>query len=596
MIEARRAIPVLLIHFLFGFIGCLVFSFLTPLSVNLLDPFIQGFRFRSGVLLFIGYIPALQISGLLIGYALAFSKNASETVERWSGQLLSYLKGAFILCLIFISIYIVLAEGVAPFLLTRQDESIARTDDYNDFISISKDSFARGLTAEAEFQANRALQIWSKSPETNKILDIIRLEIGDSNDNAFGLENKSKADSAPVFFGSEGLSVRMALDKANKAYSDEDFYNAHYYAMLAWSIAPATDPNKSEAMQAASAAWNQITEGMDLLKAEGDKQLYSTKHYGYEAIQRKDYLKAYYIFSALQTQQLGSKDKKIDPDVERFLDVSRKGVLESFFFIDETLNMQLFETARDVFFVIKGTDGISHCIFIRGVTYTTEGGRDMAFLRDFEYARIDRHNKLDYHYSVPYVKMYPYSTSTGLAQPELLLKAVNRTTEGDEIISEVLYGDVPEMERNMIRLDMPYKDFNLIVAANKGAPSMSLIELMQFIDQAERYGFSRSVYLQEMISRLSDPFLMLIISIYTLVLGWRYRLGKKVLFKAWWILTIPLFPVLSLFVIGSVRYIARLCIVLFVGLVPENSLLLMLVFLALCFTLMSVYFFSQRSD
>jgi len=57
-------------------------------------------------------MPALQISGLLIGYALAFSKNASESVDRWSEQLLSYLKGAFIICLFCISAYVILAEGV----------------------------------------------------------------------------------------------------------------------------------------------------------------------------------------------------------------------------------------------------------------------------------------------------------------------------------------------------------------------------------------------------------------------------------------------------------------------------------------------------
>lgn len=125
---------------------------------------------------------------------------------------------------------------------------------------------------------------------------------------------------------------------------------------------------------------------------------------------------------------------------------------------------------------------------------------------------------------------------------------------------------------------------------------MSLIDLFRFMEKAEKYGFSRTECLREMIDRLADPFLMLIISIYALTLGWKYRLGKNVLFKAWWILTIPLFPLLSLFIIGVVRYLSRICSIIFVGLVPQNPVLLMLIFLALCFTGMSVFFFSQRSD
>jgi lipopolysaccharide export LptBFGC system permease protein LptF len=143
---------------------------------------------------------------------------------------------------------------------------------------------------------------------------------------------------------------------------------------------------------------------------------------------------------------------------------------------------------------------------------------------------------------------------------------------------------------------MPWKDFNLIVTANRGPESMSLLDLFAFVGKAEQYGFSRDLYLAEMIERLSEPFLMLIMSVLALILGWKFKLGQHTLFKAWWVLIVPLFPLLSLYAIETVRYLARLCIVVSLSLQQEYPLPLMLGFLALLFAGLSVYFFAQRSD
>jgi hypothetical protein len=81
-----------------------------------------------------------------------------------------------------------------------------------------------------------------------------------------------------------------------------------------------------------------------------------------------------------------------------------------------------------------------------------------------------------------------------------------------------------------------------------------------------------------------------------LIAGWKYRLGNGVLFKAWWLLMVPLFTVLSHLTIQIVRFYAGLCIQYFVLTAPALAMLLSLVFLAVCFTGVSLYFFSQRSD
>lgn len=594
MTEAKRALPVILAHFFLGLGGCIAYAFFLPVTVALIPPFITPYRVRSGLLLFITYMPALLLSGMLVGYALAFSKNASDSIERWSNILLSYLKGAFGICLFFIAVYVVLSEGVSPILASRQSDSLSRSEDYTKYLAVARDSIALENYSEADFQVRGALMIWKESPEATALGDQVQYKLAAGGTKPAEGTKKGSASDA-MLRRSSGLTVLDALDKAEAAEKATDYYNAHYYAMLAYRLAADTDPNKANALRMAANAWNHISSGTDLIAAQGDATLYNTKRVGYDTIQSGDFLKAYYIFLALQEQEKAATDGKHDPDVERFLEVARKGVLESFFFTDETVNMSLFESARNVFFVIKKADGTNASIFIKGVTYTRADGKDMAFLRDFEYVQFDRNNAVQYQISVPYVKMFPYTQAKGRPRPELLLRAVDRDIAGSAILPFVVSGEVPERDQNILVLEMPYDDFNSIVTANRGAESMPLIDLYRFVDRAEVYGFSRSVYLTELIDRLADPFLILIVSIYALILGWRYRLAQSALFKFWWILMIPLFPVLSLCIIETLRYITRLSIMVIIGLAPQHPLMLTVTFLGIWFTGMSVYFFSQRS-
>lgn len=596
MNEIKRVVPVLLGHFALGFIVCLAYTFSRPLTADVIEPFMFSFRLRGATLLFISWIPALHISGLLIGYTLAFGSNADEDLGRWSETLLSYLKAAFFLCLFFISVYVILAEGVSPFLEARQEEAVARTDDYRDYLSVSRQSAFEGNFADSEFQSASALQIWKGSREATELHEQSEYRLASSDDSSsssVGSGNKSvEASDLP---GAPELTVLEALDLANDAMKDFDYYTTHYYAMMAYRLAPATDPNGQVALRLASTAWNRISEGLASIEMEGDRLLHETKQEGYDAIQRGDFLSAYYVFLELRRQEESSGVGK-DPDVERFLEVAKQGVLDSFFFMDETGNMKRFESSRDVFFVLLRKDGSSDAVFMRGVSWKRSGGRDMAYLRDLEYAHIGWDKKLAYRISVPYAKMFPYRDEDGLSRPEILLHAVDRTRKGVETLPLVVSGEVPEDERNIIVLDMPYGDFNMIVEANRGVSSMTLVDLFGFAPKASTYGFSRKAIWCEIIDRLVDPFLMLILSVYALVFAWRFKLGKNVMFKAWWVLILPLFPLISVFIMDLLRYITRLSTVAVVRAVPQNPFLIILILLAAWFAAASVYFFSQRSD
>lgn len=596
MSESRRVVPVVIAHMALGCAASFIYTFIRPVGADVIDSFVSAYRIRSALILFVSWIPALQISALLIGYALAFGKDVHESIERWTEPLLEYLKGAFILCLVCISAYIILAEGLVPVLESRQHEAMVRSDDYREYLAVTTQAILDGDYVEAEFQSNVAVQIWPASPEATELHERAKYLLASGDD----VPGSDTAGSAPSHVqslpGSERMTVLGAIDLANASIAKNDFYSAHYYAMIAYRLSAATDPNREVALRLASTAWNRLSEGLDSITMDADRVLHDTKRKGYDAIQNGDYLSAYYIFLSLRDREISGGDVTIDPDVSRFLDVAKQGVLDAFFFMDETGNVKRFESSRNVFFVIKREDGSTDAVFARGVSWKRALGKDMAYLRDLEYARIGWDGKLAWHVAVPYAKMFPFPDSDGIVKPELLLHAIDRNREGVETLPRVLSGEVSDSERNIVVLDMPFRDFSLITAATGGVSSMSLIDLFRFENKAETYGFSREAIRCETLNRLIDPFLMLIMSVYTLILGWRFRLGKKVLFKAWWVLALPLFPLLSLYFMELSRYIARLMSLLIVRSVPQNPILVVLALLSVWFIAVSFYFFSQRSD
>lgn len=600
MTDTRRVFLVIFAHYLVGLAVCAALAFTRSIPSELISPYLFSYRIRSGVLLFVTYMPALQISGLLLGYAIAFKAHADDQVDRWSALLIDYLKGAFALCIFCLAAYFIMAEGVSPILRNKQSSATNRSIDYREFVTVAGASLALNDPENAEFRLLAALQIWPKSAEATKLMDrckYLRAESTPAVAEGDAKTTGARTDAAkePAARDDKGITALQALDRSDAAAKKHDYFNAHYYAMLAWRLARDTDPNKALALRKAAEAWNHVSEGSDKFTEQGDLARYQTKRAGYEAIQNGDYLKAYYIFLAEEEKEKAAKSGGIDPDVERFLEVARKGLLESFFFIDETANIRLFESARDVFFVNRRSDDTVDAVFIRGMTFMRTAGKDVAYLRDLEIARLTRDGKTVWRISVPYAKMFPFERD-GQSRPELILHAVDRNRIGEDVLPSVIEGSLSLQERSILLLDMPYRDLDLVVAANRGPQGMSLAEMFMISGKAEKYGFSRDLYQREIINRIAEPFLILIISIYALILGWKYRLGKNSFFRAWWALAIPLFPIITLFAIETVRYLARLCIVAFVGLAPESALVPTIVFLTVCFLLVSISFFAQRSD
>ena len=163
----------------------------------------------------------------------------------------------------------------------------------------------------------------------------------------------------------------------------------------------------------------------------------------------------------------------------------------------------------------------------------------------------------------------------------MLFQAVDKQRDKVVLKPIVLEGAMPIERQTSLRLPFSYSDFELIIAANEGEKTMTLPQLYAFRQRGGQYGFPGQIYHRELLARISDVFLILIVSIYMLVS---------------WALAFPLFFVAATGFVEAGRYCARLVIALLTDVSYSLSPLLLLLAYTLCFIGMCFLFIGQRSE
>ncbi|UTC56904.1 hypothetical protein ABK01_00540 [Treponema sp. OMZ 305] len=581
------------IHFVIGLGCCLIYVFFFK-KIDVLPQFLLSRKLAETGILFIRIMPSLLVSAILIGYAVIFGTCGQNTVPRFSDILLRYLKKAFIMLFSCITIYIILIEIISPLLVDYRRYSELKTQDYYDFIKETDISLRNGDAEKAYDKAKAALGIWKNNPEALQLFD--KAKISYESYNAERKQN-NKIEQSSETVEPENLTAEGALFISKRFMNKYDFYTAHYYAMRAYQLSAENAPYREEALRLAAQAWNQIEKGIAELTAEFDIRLYQAKKAGYEMLQQGNYIKAYYQFVNAKRMLEQNNPFKKDPDIDRFIDITRKKVLEEVFFIDETASLPLLETVRNIHFTVpaSGTRASAQ-ITIEGLSYITNNGIKEIYGRNCELTQYAADGKILYRSRIPFIKLIPIESADGVPMLRMLFRAVDKQRDAVVLKPFVLEGTMPIERQTSLRLPFSYNDFQLIIAANEGEKSMTLPQLYAFRQRGAQYGFPAQIYHRELLARIIDVFLIWIISIYMLVLAWRFRVPPHRQFKHTWALAFPFFFVLATGLVEAGRYCARLIIALLTDISYSLSPLLLLLAYTLCFIGMCFFFIGQRSE
>lgn len=560
------------------------------------------YKFQTGLLYFFNLLPAIFITGILVGYSWGFGKKKVNPTHRFSEIFVVYLKNVLITSLICTSLCFIAAEVGIPLISYSRTNMEENTKNTAEYIGLAKKNLAIGDYGTALFYANYVLDI---SPDSAEAIELVRF----IEENQFLqrqdklVQEKSEVTSI-ITSKTASMTIPELMQSAIDCYASKDYFNAHYYASLVLEISKSRDGNLASAKQLASDAWNKLTE-IDAFENDLSGQVFYRKKEGYTALTSGDYSKAYYIFYDLLEKY------PLDYDIKNFYEISKELLSTRYFFIDETLDKQQFEKFRNVFFTLPRLDGGKDIISIKGITSIETTGGMIQYLRGFSIVSYDKNERWLMSLSVPYAKMCSYplenmsqelidyisEISNTRFVPYIFLKSVDRKSESIflEPRFEKSEDYKPEFTTSYV-MPLPFEDFSMLCDVSHGPDTMSLISLYRFARIASDYGYSTEIYFQSLINRLSYPLLLLICFIFSSILAWNSRIFVDDSFKFTWLILFPIIIALSYTLVRAIRFVLSLLFYAILAYVGNAALFISLFILVLLLFLCLLRFVSLKSD
>lgn len=618
----KKIVPVLLAYAAVIF-GCGVgLSFLWGHLPNLIPSEVASYRWIRGCLWFLDILPAVLFTGLVCGLCVQW-KDMGESSKKFSPASWKRFQVLFIVGLVMVLVLTLSQEIFAPAarkklkvlsenpLELRKDLELAEyyLNHRNERLAVQYAEMAYGIDDENA----KALYFYKKTHENmEQTLDELELlELQKAAEETLEKVEIPMEVEDSLFTTTE--LIRKSLDAAEAG----DWFESHYYAVVAQKACAETDTNYAIATEAANLAWSKISNPSDFGNQE-QKDFYYTKKRGYSALKSGDNLKAYYIFEGLAQE---SEEYANDPDVIRYLELARQRVENDYFFIDETDDLKQMEADTSIYFCMGLKGGGKKLVYIDRMATVRQSDGFVRYLDGFYVVEYAANGMLRYSAYVPFAKMVAVSTDTfsdeqldemGLSRkwknvPLVKLQSVDRNTEG--IVSRPKYAYVadglPEemrvafgleqmevkghgagffaeskdaqAERKSMLLELPMEDMDVVGQASGGPEAMNLLQLWKFVSKAKAYGFSQEVYQKALVTRCCFPLLVLVLIVLFGDFAWTVRLsGRNSVFRMRWILVMPFITVVFHFVLQTVMYVYGLLNLVFVAAAGEVALVLAL--------------------
>ena len=596
----KRVLQILIGYLLFAFCACMVFRLFAGTLPPLIAKTATLYRFYGGLALFCRILPALSVTGFVIGYAVSFGRNPDGSDRRFSQAMFRRYRSVVVTSLALSLVLTAASEIGTPILSVKQKQLERMPLLVQEYVRVGRQVEKSGKGELAYRYAELALKIDPSSPDA---LTLSRdTEIASREAHNTVRTAVPKTASEPV--SEEGYTVRELRARAEKAYAEKKYFDAHYWAQSAVSITTRRDTNYAELQRIAADAWNALFSA-DLPATTDAQKIYARKLSGYAALVEGDNLKAYYIF---RTLSLASRENANDPDIVRYLAIAHARLDTEYFFIDEIIDAKEFETADDVYFSLKKEDGETTIVYIKGITPVKGSGGVVQYLRSLSIFSLDANGTYTGSIYVPYAKMrqvlsadFDADTKRALGIPDgahfvpyILLRSVDRDTEG--VTEGPLYRYAfPDKKggNDQIVLPLSYENFLLLAEVSRGAEYMNMISLLRFVGNAERFGYSDEVFGQVLLNRILYPLFMLIVFIWFASFAWNYRIGETVLFKTSWIFAFPFFSLLAHVLYGALQWLFKIINYVFIGIAGTYCLPLGSLVYAVILLIVSLVFLAR---
>lgn len=604
----HHVLRVLIVYIFIALIG----SLLVGIFFGGTDDFVGGnsflYKITSGLLIFANILPAVLISGILVGYSWAFGRYSNENPGRFSSLLLSYIKSVFIVGLICTLLCLSSTEILKTYILRKQADIRQREEDYTEYVSLAKKYNSEENYSAAKFYAEYALKLKKGDEKLQVLYD--QINVNDSLEKVTPIITKQAEEPKKIVIKPEYDDIPGLMQRAEQALTNKHYFDAHFYATLVVDSTEDKDVNKIKARGLAAEAWNKL-EQTDYNIEDVPQRVFAEKKRGYKALMQGENAKAYYIYRRLY------ETYPTDVDIEKYFEIAKEKIEEQFFYIDETVDLQPFEQYHNVYFAHNRVDGGKDVVYIKGITVMDKAGDMLLYLRGFNVFSYDETEKLQRSFTVPYAKVSAvpatdfgktfidkFNITEKDCLPYVMLESIDRDNEGVKIEPKYTYSeedllagiDKNIQEQSFMVFAMPYNDFILVCKASLGAEKMPLGSLFLFLDKAKDFGYAFEIYAQHFIQRTCFPLVLMILMLFAAILGWNYRIQFEAVFKFKWLFSVPIFTIVAYLILNFIQYLQSLLNYALLGVMGFAAFPVILAVYAVLLIVVSVMFVALRGE
>jgi lipopolysaccharide export LptBFGC system permease protein LptF len=462
---------------------------------------------------------ALLVFGWLVPAGGVAGAGGKSSVERFASSLMTLLA----LALLFAVLYLVLH----PIAARKRSDCVFTTQ------------VAENLLADAN-EAESSQDYEQAVTSLTQYNLITRNRDEDARNRLRELRDKARPEAvrAAVDLGIEpslptGADASDLLDRAVAALAEDDYSTAHYMATLARAL----EPGNGEAARVAAESLRHIEASGPTDSEDAQTAFFRDLLAAKDAIGRGDYIDAYY--DLLRLQELQPRNL----DVQRYLAIAADRAADVAVFQDEVTTALASSSSQDLLFVNERTSEYTELIYI-GTLISYQG---VVYARRVEVMRFNPAGQVVRYLTSDYGK---------LENDHLILRVVDRTNRAIPTEPRYLVGAPPRLD-GFIEITPTANDLLVLVAASRDPQAASVADLTRAIGLFEEHGLLTEPLRIELYMRLATPFTYVLMGLFAMGFGWRYRtryLDQPVVATA---LAVPLVLLLLVPAYSALYYMQR---------------------------------------
>jgi tetratricopeptide (TPR) repeat protein len=563
------------------------------------------YRLADAFIVFFRTLPAILCTGFICGASRTFGEGNRNYRVRFSPSIMQAFRETMICGLFCVALVFIAHEAGLPLLMYARQNNVRRAEYLNEYIIAAETHLNSGEYFLAKQYAQKALEISARNSDASALLEKAEYrQATEQGTRVTGAITDRRGYIAPsVLPDEEEYSVTRLLEKAKTAFAQNNWFDAHYYAITAMELTAERDPNYAEAKRLSSEAWNYLA-APESFANRSETALFEKKRLGYRSLVDGDDLKAYYIFKEL------SETIPNDPDVTHYLQISTERTRYKYFFMDEVPNLDLFMNISNVHFSVENPDGGRQIINFRGVAPLEDSGRVVLFLRQLSVSKFNQYGNFEMSYFVPFAKMFAQSAADlddrtrrdlgvreNMTIPCIMLEGIDYRSGGIALKPSFTFaGKYPTDEFTFSLLGIPYRDLLLLIDCSRANGITPLDQLLKFAPIADKYGFSKEVYLHDLYTRLAYPLAFFLLILVSAIIAWDFRMTASTYFKLLWILIPPVLTGMMYLIHEMIEFFVSVAIYAIIGATGNFAPFVLITCFIVFFIIISAVFMSHQTE